>query len=51
MEKDMHGSTLKLPTGYYLERDPDILILRRRDGSMVGAFSDATPCPRPSGRR
>jgi DNA-binding SARP family transcriptional activator len=30
---------LELPTGYYLERDPDILILRRRDGSMVGAFS------------
>ena len=30
---------MELPTGYYLERDPDILILRRRDGSMVGAFS------------
>jgi DNA-binding SARP family transcriptional activator len=30
---------LELPTGYYLERDPDILILRRLDGSMVGAFS------------
>ncbi len=35
----MHGSSLELPTGYYLERDPDILILRRLDGSMVGAFS------------
>jgi DNA-binding SARP family transcriptional activator len=28
-----------LPTGYYLERDPDILTLRRSDGSVVGAFS------------
>ena len=35
----MHGSSLELPTGYYLERDPDILILRRLDGAMVGAFS------------
>ena len=35
----MQGSSLELPTGYYLERDPDILILRRLDGSMVGAFS------------
>ncbi len=35
----MHGSSLELPTGYYLERDPDILILRRFDGSMLGAFS------------
>jgi len=35
----MHGSSLELPTGYYLERDPDILFLRRRDGSLVGAFS------------
>jgi hypothetical protein len=42
---------LELPTGYYLERDPDIPILRRRDGSVVGAFSDATPCPRLSSRR
>jgi DNA-binding SARP family transcriptional activator len=30
---------LELPTGYYLERDPDLLILRRLDGAMVGAFS------------
>ena len=30
---------MELPTGYYLERDPDILILRRLDGAMVGAFS------------
>ena len=31
--------SLELPAGYYLERDPDVLILRRLDGSMVGAFS------------
>jgi DNA-binding SARP family transcriptional activator len=35
----MQGSSLKLPPGYYLERDPDILILRRLDGAMVGSFS------------
>jgi LuxR family maltose regulon positive regulatory protein len=35
----MQGSSLELPTGYYLERDPDLLILRRLDGAMVGAFS------------
>jgi DNA-binding SARP family transcriptional activator len=35
----MQGSSVELPTGYYLERDPDILILRRLDGAMVGAFS------------
>jgi LuxR family transcriptional regulator, maltose regulon positive regulatory protein len=35
----MQRSSLDLPTGYYLERDPDILTLRRLDGSIVGAFS------------
>jgi DNA-binding SARP family transcriptional activator len=35
----MQGSSLELPAGYYLERDPDILILRRLDGAMVAAFS------------
>ena len=30
---------LRLPTGYYLERDPDIWTLRRSDGSFVAAFS------------
>jgi LuxR family maltose regulon positive regulatory protein len=41
----MQGSSLEVPTGYYLERDPDVLIVRRLDGSMVGAFSarGATP--------
>jgi DNA-binding SARP family transcriptional activator len=35
----MQGSSLELPIGYYLERDPDLLILRTLDGAMVGAFS------------
>jgi LuxR family maltose regulon positive regulatory protein len=39
MEENMQGSSLELPTGYYLELDPDIMILRRLDGAMVGAFS------------
>ena len=30
----------ELPTSYYLdESDPDILILRRQDGTFVAAFS------------
>jgi hypothetical protein len=27
-----------LPLGYYLHRDPDLLMLRRSDGSLVAAF-------------
>jgi len=34
-----------MPTGYYLERDPDILALRRPDGSLVGAFSARGSAP------
>ena len=34
-----------MPSGYYLERDPDVLILRRFDGSMVGAFSARGAAP------
>jgi LuxR family maltose regulon positive regulatory protein len=41
----MQGLSLELPTGYYLERDPDVLILRRLDGSMVGAFSARGAAP------
>ena len=41
----MQGLSLDLPTGYYLERDPDVLVLRRRDGSMVGAFSARGAAP------
>jgi DNA-binding SARP family transcriptional activator len=39
VEKEMREPLLELPTGYYLERNPDVLVLRRLDGSMVGAFS------------
>ena len=35
----MQELSLELPAGYYLERDPDILTLRRSDGSVVAAFS------------
>jgi hypothetical protein len=31
----------ELPFDYYLERDPDQLILRRSDGSFVAAFNVA----------
>ena len=41
----MQGSSLDLPTGYYLERDPDILTLRRLDGSIVSAFSARGAAP------
>jgi DNA-binding SARP family transcriptional activator len=41
----MQGLTLELPAGYYLERDPDVLVLRRLDGSMVGAFSARGAAP------
>ena len=41
-----HGKTgehdgLGLPFGYHLERDDDLLILRRPDGSDVTAFGAA----------
>jgi DNA-binding SARP family transcriptional activator len=45
MERKLRGSSVELPTGYYLERDPDILILRRIDGAMVGAFSARGAAP------
>ncbi len=41
----MQRLSLELPTGYYLERDPDVLILRRLDGTMVGAFSARGAAP------
>ena len=41
----MQGLSLELPAGYYLERDPDVLVLRRLDGSMVGAFSARGAAP------
>jgi hypothetical protein len=30
---------LRLPFGYYVECDPDLLIVRRSDGAFVAAFS------------
>ncbi len=30
---------LRLPPGYYVERDPDTCTLRRPDGKFVAAFS------------
>jgi len=39
MQREIQESSLKLSAGYYLEWDPDVLILRRLDGAMVGAFS------------
>ena len=41
----MLGSLLKLPTGYIMERDADVFVLRRTDGSMVGAFSARGAAP------
>ena len=41
----MQGLSLDLPTDYYLERDPDVLVLRRLDGSIVGAFSASGAAP------
>src|SRR5919112_88789 len=41
----MQGLALDLPAGYYLERDPDVLVLRRVDGSMAGAFSARGAAP------
>lgn len=40
------GETLsKLSNGYYLERDPDLLVLRRDDGSLAAAFSSRGAAP------
>src|SRR5215213_954463 len=41
----MQGLSLDLPTDYYLERDPDVLVLRRLDRSIVGAFSARGAAP------
>jgi hypothetical protein len=39
-EMSMRGETsYYLPPGYRLEREPDVLTLRRSDGSFLGAFS------------
>jgi DNA-binding SARP family transcriptional activator len=35
----MQGSTPKLPTGYCLDEEPHVLVLRRPDGATIGVFS------------
>ncbi len=42
---DKSWEELRLPPGYTLERDSDMMVLRRPDGSAVAAFSSrgATP--------
>jgi hypothetical protein len=30
---------LRLPPGYYVDKDADLLVLRRHDGSVVAVFS------------
>jgi hypothetical protein len=37
VDPERRGSTL--PFGYYVEREPDLLLLRRADGTLVAAFS------------
>jgi DNA-binding SARP family transcriptional activator len=41
----MQGLSLDMPSGLYLERDPDTLTVRRLDGSIVGAFSARGAAP------
>jgi DNA-binding SARP family transcriptional activator len=41
----MQGLSLDMPSGLYLERDPDTLIVRRLDGSIVGVFSARGAAP------
>ena len=39
LRKIEEPDSLNLPFGYYVERDPDLLVLRCSDGSFVAAFS------------
>ncbi|HZC19737.1 MAG TPA: hypothetical protein VE225_08485, partial [Rubrobacteraceae bacterium] len=38
-ENGRTGDLPELPNGYYVEQDPDLLVIRRLDGSIVAAFS------------
>jgi hypothetical protein len=40
-----------LPPGYQLERDPDMHVLQRPDGSAVATSAAAERCPNVSRRR
>ncbi len=44
-QKGCTKSLPELPGGYYLEREPDMLILRRTDGSLLAAFSSRGDAP------
>jgi DNA-binding SARP family transcriptional activator len=41
----MGEASSELSGGYYLERDPDVLVLRRVDGSLAAAFSNQSAAP------
>ena len=49
MEREARIPAAELLTGHYMERDPDVLVLHRLDGTVIGAFSargdasDTTP--------
>ena len=43
-EDIMGEASSELSDGYYLERDPDVLVLRRVDGSLAAAFSNQGGC-------
>jgi DNA-binding response OmpR family regulator len=44
-EEVMSEVLSELSDGYYLERDPDVVVLRRVDGSLVAAFSSRDAAP------
>ena len=37
--RSMAYESLSLPDGYWIERDADVLVLHRPDGSIVATFS------------
>lgn len=41
----MDETLSELSNGYYLEQDPDVLVLRRDDGSLAAAFSSRGAAP------
>ena len=44
-QKGCAKSLPELPGGCYLEREPDMLVLRRTDGSLLAAFSSRGDAP------
>jgi DNA-binding SARP family transcriptional activator len=45
MEREARIPVAELLTGHYLQRDPDVLVLRHLDGSVIGAFSPRRDAP------